>query len=1266
MTETISFVSYNSKGLRIKEKRIKIFEYLKNSISHNGFIFLQETHSHYNDQRKWEDQTGCSLFFSHGKTNSCGVLIGFVGTKKLDVLDEKRDKNGRILILKVLVEDNCFTLINLYSPNTESDQVATLTELSFMLNSIDDLDNQNIILGGDLNFFFDTTLEASGGNPTIKKNTLTKFIELKENFNLCDIWRIRNPKTKRFTFRQKHASGFIQRRLDYFFISTNLQYSAKKTDVLASFCSDHSPILLSFCRQKSECTRGKGLWKFNSSLTKNNEYVEKMKKLISDTLSTIDDERNFNDQMKWEYLKFTIRNFSIEFSKTYIKLQREERSNLEKTLKDLEAKNDNFENNEYYIACKNKLDSIYEEKANGIKIRSKCNWYEQGEKSSKFFLNLEKKHAVQGQIRSLLVDEKEINEQDQINKHLLSFYDSLFSENIKKSKPDLIKYLDTVAIPKLNNKDIKICEGIITEDELFDALCSMENNKSPGNDGLTKEFYETFWNEIKRPLMASILCGFNNQELSTSQRQAVIKLIEKKDRDKRLIKNWRPISLLNTDMKLITKVLASRIKQVMPSLISFNQTAYVENRFIGESGRLIADILDITETLNLPGFLVTIDIEKAFDSVNHNFLITALEKYGFGKEFIYWIKTILKKQESCIINGGTTTKYFHLKRGTRQGDPISAYLFILVLEIFFLIAKKNPKIEALEIFNHKFLYTAYADDTTFFFKNEKSIIEIINLLTNFSEFSGLKPNKSKCEIVGIGALKGVNLALCGMKSVNLNNETIKVLGTHFSYNKILEKEKNFRYNIESIQTILKIWRMRNLSLLGKITVFKSLAISKIIHLALITTLDKTMINHLEKIQRDFIWDGKPPKIKHAVLCQSYENGGLKNVDILTKIASIQCSWVKRLFDKNFHDWKIIPTYLIHKFLGKNFKFHNSIAIHKDILSKFPFYYQEVFVKWKENYTFLSTAPSTILSEYIWYNSQIKIDNKPVYFNFFSEKQLNFVGQFFDSVGNLKNWDVIKIEFGLQNCQKFSWVQLIHALPKTWKLTVCNDKGNAKNLALFDHHLSRNCHIYCLQKLTSKELYQLKIDFNPCLPTARSYFETYFKNTDFDWKNIYLLPRRITVDTYMRMFQYKILNNILYLNKMLVRFGIKQTSSCSYCKLENETALHLFAECIIVQDFWNKLRVYFSDCIEIPAMMPQSAIFGYLDDNENSLLINHLLLIFKCYIYKSRDKEELHLKVLIKYIYNIRNIEENLSLYDTKKTEKFNKKWGKINSKLTQS
>ena len=114
-------------------------------------------------------------------------------------------------------------------------------------------------------------------------------------------------------------------------------------------------------------------------------------------------------------------------------------------------------------------------------------------------------------------------------------------------------------------------------------------------------------------------------------------------------------------------------------------TTYVQNRNICESGRLISDIIEIANTRQMEDFLETMDVEKAFDSLDHKFLISVLKKFGFGQNFISWIEIILKNQESCVINDGTATKYFKLNRGARQGDPISAYLFILAFEIPFVI-----------------------------------------------------------------------------------------------------------------------------------------------------------------------------------------------------------------------------------------------------------------------------------------------------------------------------------------------------------------------------------------------------------------------------------------------------------------------------------------------------------------------------------------------------------------------------------------------------
>ena len=164
--------------------------------------------------------------------------------------------------------------------------------------------------------------------------------------------------------------------------------------------------------------------------------------------------------------------------------------------------------------------------------------------------------------------------------------------------------------------------------------------------------------------------------------------------------------MLNVDIKILSKALAKRLKEVLPCLISAQQTAYVQNRNTGESGRLISDIIEIANTRQMEGFLVTMDVEKALDSLDHKLLISVLKKIGFGQNFISRIEIILKNQESLVINGGTITKYFKLNRAARQGDPISAYLFMLAPEILFLLIKENPHIKGLNIFDHCYRYSA--------------------------------------------------------------------------------------------------------------------------------------------------------------------------------------------------------------------------------------------------------------------------------------------------------------------------------------------------------------------------------------------------------------------------------------------------------------------------------------------------------------------------------------------------------------------------------
>ena len=174
-------------------------------------------------------------------------------------------------------------------------------------------------------------------------------------------------------------------------------------------------------------------------------------------------------------------------------------------------------------------------------------------------------------------------------------------------------------------------------------------------------------------------------------------------------------------------------------------------------------------------------------------------------------------------------------------------------------------------------------------------------------------------------LKEVLEAVCGLKPINLTTNTIKILGVHFSYNSTLKAQNNFLDTVKSIQQVLCFWNRRILSLEGRIIIFKTLAISKIVYLAFLT--------ELQKIQKTFIWHSLCPKISHKTLCNNFENGGLKHVDIdiSSKIISLQCSWLRKLCDETFHEWKKIPSHLLNKYFGKSFKFHSYLSFDRKLL-----------------------------------------------------------------------------------------------------------------------------------------------------------------------------------------------------------------------------------------------------------------------------------------------------------------------------------------------
>ena len=566
---------------------------------------------------------------------------------------------------------------------------------------------------------------------------------LKSDFCLVDVFRKQNPKAISFTWSNKDFSQAS--RLDRFYISSSLLQSVRGNKCFPCSLSDHDFVDL-FISPVNVSLHGSGVWKFNCSLLSDTDFINTMTVLITSEKEKIP----LFDSLEgwWDNLKIQIRRTCIDFSSRKRRQLLSERNSLTKRL--LRAKSAVFAGDRSQIANVNKLESALEAVINneceGAKVRSRARWIEEGEKPTRFFFRLERKRAEKNIFESLFNEsgEEKFSHND-IELILVDFYKALFSKDSlnMQIQTQIIDDLDL----SLSDLEREQCEGLFTKDELSAALKGLQTGKSPGSDGLPVEFYSVFWDLLCDPLLAVLNDCFRAGSLCASQREALLRLIYKKD-DKRLAKNWRPISLLNCDYKLASKIITDRLKQVMPSIVHSDQTCSVINRSIFSNLHLIRDTLDMINKTDETGILVTLDQMKAFDRVDHDFLMRVLSKFGFGPSFCRWVSIFYSNVFSRIICNGKLSTPVFLERGVRQGCPLSPLLYVLTSEVLANQIRKNPAIEGFLLPGTgglQFKISQYADDATNFVKNERSLCHLLETVNKYERGSGAKLNTSKSE-----------------------------------------------------------------------------------------------------------------------------------------------------------------------------------------------------------------------------------------------------------------------------------------------------------------------------------------------------------------------------------------------------------------------------------------------------------------------------------------------------------------------------------------
>ena len=904
---TASFCSLNARGLNQARKRRQLFRWLHNTKF--DIVFLQETYSSKCVENAWKSEWGGKIYFCHGTNHSRGVMIMF--NPKLDALVDsvEVDKNGRYLLLQTTISDTTFQLCNIYSPNNSSDQITFFSSILDVLRKRSEL---NIIIGGDFNCALTPQDKFGGATIERKNNVISEITKLCDLLKLQDVWRYQHPDQAQFTWRDKAFK--VQCRLDYWLVYKQLSQIVINTEIKTSTLTDHSAITLTL-QSKGYVQRGPGFWKFNNSLLDDHDFVDQLYNMIP----AYKNKYNYltDRSLYWDMIKMEMRGFCVQYSKR----KNRERRNIEKDLCDqidalmkALATNRSKENITKLYRLRSELNKIAEYRTKGAIIRSRTRWHEQGEKNTKYFLNLEKRQNDKTYISKLKTqDSTEITNADEILNCQKLFYKNLYTA-VPCENPNDKLFFENLNLPQLNEVELEELERPLTKEECFETLKLSAKGKCPGSDGFTVEFYLHFWSILGEEMVESFNQALAYGHLNITQRQGIIRVVPKKRKNKLYLENWRPISLLNIDYKIVTKTIAGRISKVLPKLIQEDQTGYVKGRYIGQNIRLVKDIMKITALENIPGMAIFIDFKKAFDSVDWNFLAKVLEAFNFGPQIRKWIRTFYTDINSCVINNGYASEFFNLQRGVRQGCPLSGILFVLCAEILAQAIRNNNNIKGIQIYNKEYKISQYADDTTAFVSDAKSAENLFETLRIFRDVSGLELNKSKTEGMWLGSCRYNTSTPFG---IAWPSEPIYALGIYFTYNEHISFKKNFEEKLKSMKKLLNLWRSRSLTLYGRITILKSLALSKLVYNTSVLTFPLEFASSVKTAISEFVWQTKP-KIKHTTMIGPKIKGGLDLPDFEIMNNALKVTWIKRLHESSGNaSWSHIPLSFL-KEVGSSF------------------------------------------------------------------------------------------------------------------------------------------------------------------------------------------------------------------------------------------------------------------------------------------------------------------------------------------------------------
>lgn len=1161
----LKIISFNINGVLNPIKRSKILSKMKKEKAQ--IVLLQETHLNSTEHEKLKRMGFSKVYYSSYKSgHRRGVAILISQRVTFEQLSEIKDKEGRYLLVSGKIEGVQITLLNVYAP-PGSDVFFYRKMFDLMIEA-----TGIVICGGDWNIRLNPKIDSSKESTQMSLHKKLKV--LMSELGVMDLWRDFYPTNRDYThYSHPHA---VYSRIDYFFIFKRDRHRIHYCEIGNIDLSDHAPLLLSLEINNNPRNT---LWKLNSSILNNLQFKTQMKEDIKLFLEE-NDNGEVGPEIIWDTLKAVVRGKIISFCAGKKKERQLRLSELNRELKELETKHKKEPKLSLTLKLKeirNKINILYSQEIEKKMLYTKQKYYESGSKFLKLLAWKLQKQQVDNSIYKIRnLDSKTLSyKQNEIQMTFQNYYKRLYTQPHLEDEQRIGQFLESLNLPTLSeDQNIKLISEI-TEEELNNAISRLKPNKSPGPDGFSTEWYRTFRSELVPTLLQTFNIALKDGKIPPTWRQATISVIPKEGKDRLDCGSYRPISVLNTDYKLYTSILAKRVEMILPKLIHTDQTGFIFQRQTHDNIRRSLHILSHIRENKLQALLVSLDAEKAFDSVSWRFLYKVLERFGFHEKFIKGISTLYNNPTARIKINGYLSDTIKLERGTRQGCGMSPLLFALYIEPLAQWIRQSDSIKGISINGDHHKTALYADDVLVYLSDpSNSFPELIKLLDTYGKFAGYKLNVQKTQILTLNYTPPKQLQ--DKFHLKWNQTILKYLGV------LLPKEistlANINYDplVTKIKSDIQRWNSNPLmSLTQRIESVKMNILPRLLFLfqALPTEISTKQFSEWDRILSRFIWQGKKPRVRFKTLQLSKREGGMAVPHLKDYFYSAQIRPLMNLCNPGYGArWKDIELTLfkdppIHAVLGnKDLRtFINSV---QNPWIKFQL---KIWNSVREEY---KLQDNLRIIRWCAYDPDFKPNQLDPRFKNWIAKGITTFYSITDK-GQLKDFQALKGKYTLEKQDFYRYLQIRSYFDHSVKdyLLDMDDPVLKEVLGAYSSELnkgiiSRLYKGFMKKKSHSTEYVKNKWETEGNFVISK---EEWYSCCDFQWK--------CTNSYTWKEFGWKCLIRFFITPKQKAHFTGGDSKCWRLCGNQDASHWHIFWECPVIRNFWLKIHKTLEDIFD---------------------------------------------------------------------------------------